>query len=80
MFLKCGKKVDIGRKLTFSSKVFIGNSSSIGDYIHSLGEVTIENYVMIAQHCTFIESNHISNNVWIGYGRTIPILYNVTIA
>lgn len=63
MFLKCGTKPDIGRKISFSSKVSIGNSSSIGDYTHIHGELQIGNNVMIAPRCAFIASDHMIANL-----------------
>lgn len=57
-FVFCGKNVDIGRKITFSSRVKLGDNSGIGDYSHFQGKVTIGNNVMIAPRCAFIASNH----------------------
>ena len=63
MFVTCGDKVDIGRKISFSSQVSLGNSSAIGDYTHIHGKVVIGDYVMIAPHCAFIASEHIHNDI-----------------
>ncbi len=63
MFLQCGTSIDIGRKISFSSKVSIGNSSSIGDYAHIHGKLQIGNNVMIAPHCAFIASDHVISDL-----------------
>lgn len=59
MFNYCGNKVDLGRHVSFSSNLFIGNSSSIGDYTQLQGEIHIGNNVMIAPKCVFIAMDHI---------------------
>ncbi len=59
MFNYCGNKVDLGRHVSFSSNLFIGNSSSIGDYTQLQGEIHIGNNVMIAPKCAFIAMDHI---------------------
>ncbi len=58
MFDKCGEKVDIGRKISFSSHFSLGDRSSVGDNAYILGNVTIGNDVMMAANCAFIASNH----------------------
>lgn len=58
MFDHCGSKVDIGRKISFSSHVSLGDRSSIGDETYILGTVTIGKDVMMAARCAFIASNH----------------------
>ena len=65
MFVKCGDKVDIGRKISFSANVSMGNSSSIGDYAHIHGKLKIGNNVMIAERCAFIASDHIISDLQI---------------
>ncbi|MGX7773661.1 hypothetical protein ACWNPI_00525 [Limosilactobacillus fermentum] len=59
MFNYCGNKVDLGRHVSFSNNLFIGNSSSIGDYTQLQGEIHIGNNVMIAPKCVFIAMDHI---------------------
>ncbi len=54
----CGYNVDIGRKISFSNHISIGDKSGIGDYAYFIGEVHIGNNVMMGAHCTFIASNH----------------------
>lgn len=58
MFDSCGKKVDIGRKISFSSHFSLGDRSSVGDNTYILGKVSIGNDVMMAANCAFIASNH----------------------
>lgn len=58
MFDKCGKYVDIGRKISFSSHFSLGDRSSVGDNTYILGKVSIGNDVMMAANCAFIASNH----------------------
>ena len=58
LFLKCGKKVDIGRLCKLSFKIEIGNKSSIGDNNYIQGKVKIGNNVMIGPQVMFIASNH----------------------
>lgn len=58
MFDYCGERVDIGRKISFSSHVSLGDRSSIGDEAYILGKVTIGKDVMTAARCAFIASNH----------------------
>ena len=58
MFSKSGKKIDIGRKIKFSSNVKIGERSGIGDYVYIQGKVTIGDDCMIAPRVAFIASNH----------------------
>lgn len=63
MFERCGSMVDIGRKISFSSHVTLGDRSSIGDEAYILGKVVIGNDVMTAARCAFIASNHNINRV-----------------
>lgn len=58
MFDSCGQNVDIGRKISFSAHVSLGDRSSIGDETYILGTVSIGNDVMMAARCAFIASNH----------------------
>lgn len=58
IFNYCGKNVDIGRKISFSSQVSLGDNSSIGDFAHIVGKVSIGKDVMISPNCAFISSNH----------------------
>lgn len=62
MFDYCGKNIDLGRHISFSSKLFIGNRSSIGDFTQLQGEVHIGNNVMIAPKCSFIAMDHVISN------------------
>jgi len=63
MFDKCGKKVDIGRKIAFSSKISIGDNSGIGDSAFFIGEVHLGNNVMMGANCAFIASDHNHSNI-----------------
>lgn len=58
MFDHCGSKVDIGRKISFSPHVSLGDRSSIGDEAFIFGRLTIGNDVMMAARCAFMGSNH----------------------
>lgn len=58
MFDYCGSKVDLGRKIAFSSRVSLGDRSSIGDNTYMLGKITIGRDVMMAANCALIASNH----------------------
>lgn len=63
MFDYCGNKVDIGRKVSFSSQFSLGDRSSVGDNAYILGKVNIGNDVMMAANCAFIGSNHNINRI-----------------
>ena len=54
----CGKNVEIGKKIKFSSNIVIGNNSGIGDETYFQGKVTIGNDVMMGPRCAFIAQNH----------------------
>lgn len=60
MFVKkCGKQVDIGRKVKVSSALSIGDRSSIGDYSYLQGNIEIGKDVMMAPKCALIADNHV---------------------
>lgn len=54
----CGKDVDVGRKVKLSSKLNLGDRSSIGDYAYLQGEICIGKDVMMAPRCVLIADNH----------------------
>ena len=58
MFKKCGKKVDIGRRIKLSPNIYLGDNSGIGDYAYFIGTVKIGKNVMMAPKCSFIGQNH----------------------
>lgn len=58
MFDECGEKVDIGRHISFSAKVSLGDRSSIGDNAYINGELRIGKDVMMSSNCAFIAANH----------------------
>lgn len=58
LFDKCGKNVDVGRKIKFSSKIKLGNNSGIGDNCYIQGKVTIGCDVMMAPNVALIAANH----------------------
>ena len=58
LFDYCGSNVDIGRKISFSSHVSLGDNSSIGDYANIIGNLEIGNDVMVSSNCAFLASNH----------------------
>lgn len=57
-FDKCGKNVDIGRKVKLSSHISLGDNSGIGDEVYIQGKVTIGNNVMMAPRVAIIATNH----------------------
>lgn len=69
MFDECGSKVDIGRRISFSSQFSLGDRSSVGDNAYILGKVTIGKDVMMAANCAFIASNHNTERVDIPMNR-----------
>ena len=58
MFDECGKKVDIGRHISFSSNIKLGDRSSIGDNAYINGSICIGKDVMMAANCAFIANSH----------------------
>ena len=58
MFDRCGSNVDVGRKISFSSKISIGDNSGIGDEAYFIGPVVIGSDVMMGARCAFIGSTH----------------------
>ncbi len=58
MMTKCGKNVDIGRRISFSSDVTLGNRSSIGDNTYINGKVQIGDDVMMSPNVALIATNH----------------------
>lgn len=79
MFIKCGKNTDIGRHISFSSNIELGNNSSIGDFAHIQGSLIVGDNVMIAPHCAFIATDHnisdttVPMNTQGDYNKTIVI-------
>lgn len=57
-----GKRLDVGRKVRFSRKLYIGTDSGIGDYAFFQGEVHLGSKVLMAPNCAFIAHNHIFQN------------------
>ena len=58
VFDKCGKKVDLGRKVKLSFQTSVGDNSGIGDYCFLQGRISFGNDVMVGPECMFIASNH----------------------
>ena len=58
MLKKCGKKVNIERKATFSTRIQLGNYSGIGINAKVMGPCTIGDYVMMGPNCTIYTQNH----------------------
>lgn len=54
----CGKNVDVGRKVKLSARLRLGDRSSVGDFSHLQGDITIGNDVMMAPNCALIADNH----------------------
>lgn len=85
MLKSSGEDVDIGRNISFSSDVEIGDRSGIGDNAYFIGKVKIGNDVMIGANCAFIASNHNFDKIDIpinqqgGYDLPIVIENNVWI-
>lgn len=63
LFNRMGDNPDIGRAISFSKSVSIGNDSSIGDNAYISGKLKIGDSVMIAPHCNFIAMNHIFDEI-----------------
>ncbi len=59
---KCGKKVNIEKGATFSSKVSLGNYSGIGINASISGTCIIGDHVMMGPHCTIYTRNHAFND------------------
>ena len=57
-FDKCGKNVDIGRKVKLSPHISLGDYSGIGDEAYIQGNVTIGDNVMMAPRVAIIATNH----------------------
>lgn len=60
--VESGKRLDVGRKVRFSRKLYIGTDSGIGDCAFFQGEVHLGNKVLMAPGCAFIAHNHIFEN------------------
>ncbi|MCI9572228.1 MAG: acyltransferase [Lachnospiraceae bacterium] len=58
MLEECGCNVDIGRRISFSRGISLGDNSGIGDEAYFIGKVSIGANVMMAARCAFIASNH----------------------
>lgn len=58
MLKKCGKKVNIERKATFSTRTQLGDYSGIGINAKILGPCIIGDYVMMGPNCTIYTQNH----------------------
>lgn len=58
LFDKCGKSPDIGRNISFSSRISMGDNSGIGDDCVFIGKVSIGDHVLMGPKCAFIASNH----------------------
>lgn len=58
MLKHSGDSVDIGRNISFSSDLEIGDRSGIGDNAYFIGKVKIGDDVMMGANCAFIASNH----------------------
>ena len=54
----CGKKVNIEKGASFSSKVTLGNNSGIGISASLGGAICIGDNVMMGPNCTFYPRNH----------------------
>lgn len=55
---RCGCDVDVGRKAKLTAKLQLGDRSSVGDFSHLQGDITIGNDVMMAPRCALIADNH----------------------
>lgn len=55
---RCGCDVDVGRKVKLSAKLQLGDRSSIGDFSHLQGDISIGTDVMMAPRCALIADNH----------------------
>ena len=57
-FAYVGEDVDIGKKCRFSSRLYLGDRSGIGDHAYIQGEVHIGSDVIMAPEVTLIATNH----------------------
>lgn len=55
---RCGKNVDVGRKVKMSAKLQLGDRSSVGDFSYLQGDITIGSDVMMAPRCALIADDH----------------------
>lgn len=55
---RCGDNVDVGRHVKLSAKLRLGHRSSLGDFSHLQGDVTIGDDVMMAPRCALIADDH----------------------
>lgn len=78
-FERCGKNVDIGRKVKLSSKVSIGDNSGIGDRCRLQGEVHIGNDVMMAPEVALIAINHVTDRKDIPMNRQGEVAKSINI-
>ena len=58
MLDECGKKVNIQKGATFSTRVRLGDYSGIGINANIKGKCTIGKYVMMGPDCTIYTRNH----------------------
>ena len=58
LFYKCGKNIDIGRRVKLSSRIEIGNNSGIGDGCYIQGRVIMGDDIMMAPEVAIIATNH----------------------
>lgn len=63
MLAKCGKKVNIERNASFSTKTKLGDYSGIGIRAKLYGPVTIGNHVMMGPDCIIYTQNHEFSNI-----------------
>lgn len=54
----CGADADVGRRVKLSSQLSLGDRSSVGDFSHLQGHITIGNDVMMAPRCALIADGH----------------------
>jgi maltose O-acetyltransferase len=58
MFDHCGKNVDIGRRVSFSPHITLGDRSGIGDHSYIHGNVRIGSNCMMGPEVTIFSKNH----------------------
>lgn len=60
---QCGRDIDIGKHVKFSTHISIGNHSGIGDNCYFQGAVTLGDHVMMAPRVSFIADTHVYEDI-----------------
>lgn len=63
IFEQCGRDIDIGKHVKFSTCISLGNRSGIGDNCYFQGRVTLGDDVMMAPKVSFIADTHVYEDI-----------------